>query len=75
MDGLTPDLYKVTVGGKKCEDVTVTDNYISCLPPRTEPRELHPRVTVRTSLKLNKFTSLNKLHYDKLFKIHHGTIF
>ena len=49
MGGLTPDIYRVTVGDERCEDVTVTDNSISCLPPRKEPKELlenHPRVTV-----------------------------
>ena len=46
---MTPDLYKVTVGDGRCEDVTVTDNSISCLPPSKEPGEpleKHPRVTV-----------------------------
>ena len=51
LDGLTPDLYEVTVGGEKCEDVTVTDKSISCLPPSNEPSEIHPRVTVGTSFR------------------------
>ena len=54
LDGLTPDLYRVTVGEEKCEDVTVTDNSISCLPPRTEPSELQPRVKVGTSIWISK---------------------
>ena len=52
LQGLTADLYTVTVGEARCEDVTVTDNSITCLPPRKEPRELHenhPRVKVGVS--------------------------
>ena len=53
LGGLTPDMYTVTVGEGKCEDGTVTDNSITCVPPRKEPRELnekHPRVKVRIIL-------------------------
>ena len=66
LGGLTPDLYKVTVGEEKCEDVTVTDNSISCLPPRTEPSELQPRVKVGTSVWNSKgsMSSIMTIHSE-----------
>ena len=51
LDGLTPDLYEVTVGEEKCDDVTVAENSISCLPPSEEPRERQPKVVVGTSVR------------------------
>ena len=51
LGGLTPDLYEVTVGEEKCDDVTVAENSISCLPPSEEPRELQPRVMVGTRVR------------------------
>ena len=65
LDGLTLDLYKVTVGDVKCEDVSVTDNSISCLPPTREPKQLHPRVKVR-------YWCTCKLHRDNLFETNYG---
>ena len=51
LGGLTPDLYGVTVGEEKCDDVTVAENSISCVPPSKEPRELQPRVMVGTRVR------------------------
>ncbi len=32
-----PDAYQITVGDKRCQDVKITENEISCLPPKSEP--------------------------------------